>query len=111
MEVILKKTTINLSVFNQITVAAVLDFKLYKPLGFCVVKAYKWIVLYNEETNQIRKIPMFNLEVESDNSFLIKCSSRTPTTVSVDNSNERDELMIAMSDAKTKAIELGQFFI
>lgn len=110
MEVILKKIKINLSVFNQIMVAGISDFMIYKPLGFCVVKGHKWIVLYNEETNQIRKFLTFKLESESDTSFIIKFPTAS-TTVKFDSIQEKVESFVAMIYVKDKANELGQFFI
>jgi hypothetical protein len=58
MEVLLKKTKITSSILNQCAVAFLNQLMSYEVLGYCVLKAKRWIVLYNSKTNDLKKFPL-----------------------------------------------------
>jgi hypothetical protein len=67
MEVILKKTKITNSIINQTLIAGSFDLLSFEILGFCVVKKYKWIILYKSSTNELRKYPYIKDVYYDDN--------------------------------------------
>lgn len=54
MEVLIKKGKITATILRQMPIAQYNELKTFKVLGWCQSK-YKYIVFYNEDTNELRK--------------------------------------------------------
>jgi hypothetical protein len=118
MQVILKKTKITKSIFNQTMTVNANDLPLYEVIGFCVINSIKWILLYNSNTNELRKYVLFvDLKKEfnnSDNIFTVKVilgSNYTPMSYSSNSEIESLEFIKKLTNIKNKSISLGQIFI
>jgi hypothetical protein len=118
MEVLLKKSKITSSVLAQTLIASISDLKSSKVLGWCVYKKHKYIVLYNSQTNELRKYFLFKevkSQIEHINKpfsvwvdFGIGLNSLTYTTI---DQNESQELLELLEKVKQQAIMIGQFFL
>ena len=70
MEILLKKTIITKSIIEQVLPPDINKLDLYNILGFCIFKKYKWILLYNDCSNDLRKLRMYNT-VTIDGDYII----------------------------------------
>ena len=118
MEVILKKSKITNSILGQTLIASMGNFKTMKVLGWCYYKTNNWIVLYNEETNELRRYPLFKSIERMPISY-----GRVKDEIKVYNHNmntqyytfDTEEEAITFYDlingVKSTAMQLGQFFL
>ena len=118
MEVILKKVKITNSILNQTVILSSTDeLNKFEVLGFCIVKTHKWIVLYNESTNELRKFLMFKEVIVDENHstpFWIKVIFPvTYRSAIYQGKNEEDcnEFIKSMNEIKHQAEIKGQFYI
>ncbi len=58
MEVILKKSKITKSIFNQIDKLKLDEIDLIEPIGWCLVDGIKYAIFYNTETNLLSKFAL-----------------------------------------------------
>ena len=117
MEVVLKKTKLTNSIMSQVLTLQPTEKTGFSSLGFCVYKKTKWIVLYNEDNNELRKYPMFTkvekLIDHSPNPFQVRVTFPTfvarPYTLLSD--NEVKNLISFFNSVKDDAIDKGQIFL
>ena len=110
MEILLKKTKVTKSIVEQLLPPDINKLDLYNVLGFCIFKKYKWILLYNDCSNDLRKLLWFNKIKLNDSTSIILdrgCTLRAETHI-VDSPIN---LLNIFEDIKSKSLEKGQIFL
>lgn len=118
MEIILKKTKITNAVLKQTLQAGISDITIFYVLGWCVYKDFKWIVLYNYNTVQLRKylIPkMIIPELDTyNNKYIVRVEfsgNVNQHIYSFDNMDESNKFALRLKTVQDLAESRGQFFI
>lgn len=122
MELILKKTKLTSSIINQILRANELALKTYSVVGWCIHQKIKWVILYDENTKDLKKylIPVdVKIEGLTGSSTLphevyLKVdfgSKYTPLHYRYPTEEEAKEFMGHIRKIKRLAETVGQFFI
>lgn len=117
MEVLLKKSKITSTIFNQIGIASISQLITYDILGFCINKGYRWIVLYYNETNDLKKFRLIK-KVETKASGLdqlvceIEFYGDSPTgTYRLDNNFNQETWLDKLLAVRDTALSKGQFYL
>lgn len=122
MEVLLKKTKITKSIFNQMQKAHSKDFHLYKVLGFCLVNEKKWILLYDEKLSTplkydfITNIKQGVVKTDKDgyttiHPHYVSCHSTIDIKLTFKTEEEAKKVYNNLIETMNKASELGQIFL
>ena len=117
MEVLLKKSKITNSILTQTLEASFSDIKKFKTLGFCVFNKRRYIILYNEDTNELRKFPMIRDVIKSpgnQESLIVKTifgHNYIPRIFKCEDKEGVEKVMQTFKDIKRHAIANGQIFL
>jgi hypothetical protein len=117
MELSLKKTKLTNSILNQTVIATLDELKvLFYPIGWCIQKNLKWVVLYNDNTSELRKLLMPKDIWSEVNYGQSKVKIRFEgnvniLTYNVGSDEERDMCMEVFKYIKDSSNLKGQFFL
>lgn len=122
MEVLLKKTKITKSIFNQMQTARSKNLKSYKILGFCLLSESKWVLLYDEKTSTPFKYEfmtnIFKGVIEEDqhgytppHPHYVSMYSNSTYKLPLKTEQEAKDICQTLIDTMEKASELGQIFL
>lgn len=120
MEVKIKKTKLTKSIIDQITVLSQKEItdNVWTPIGWCVYKSntkliYRLIILSDGEGGGLRKIPMYNDIVDSEEGLMFKTSSDKVRDIyfAPETLDEWKDIRTYGWKLLTSAKEKGQFFI
>lgn len=116
MELILKKTKLTSSILTQTVLASYADIKTFDVIGWCVHKNHKRIVLYNHDTQELRKYPMIK-DIKSEVYYMqhrtvIRFDGNFNSAVYNTKDDEESQVIYnEFNKVRTDALTKGQFFI
>lgn len=116
MEIILKKTKITSSIFNQIQNANVADLIPSNVMGYCIQKNQRCILFYNQETNELRKwtMPVSWGRYDDNDKKYVKIfygSHYVSLHYPVKDEEEGLSFMELIKEIKETSISKGQFYL
>lgn len=122
MEVLIKKTKITKSIFNQMHTARSKDLHSYKVLGYCLVAEKNWVLLYDEKSLTPLKYEfMTNInqgvvmpdkdEYTPPHRYYITCYSNANYKLTFKTEKESNDVYGSLIETMNKASELGQIFL
>ena len=115
MEVILKRSKITASIINQTGFANLIQLSSFEVLGFCIVKSVKYIVLYNGNTNELKKYMMYkNADVMLTDKLKVSVNyggNWVSSCYTLESEQRVSEVMVILKKVKFEAERKGQFFI
>ena len=119
MEIIFKKLKINSSIMNQTLRANNIALTTYKIVGWCIHKDSSWVILYDEDTKDLKKYLMIK-DVEiidnpaSTSTFSVKVgfgSKYQSFHYDFTTKEEAEVFMRRIKEIKRLSEVAGQFFI
>lgn len=115
MEVILRRTKINTSIFNQTVIISAQELKESITLGWVIAKKEKWILFYNADKNLLSKLRYI---VGITDPFVNECKlsvffgGRYSTKEYLfDNDDKKRLFKLRLIQIKEEVDNLGQIFI
>jgi hypothetical protein len=121
MEILLKKTKITKAILEQIVSTNYTECQEYSKnpdsiLGWCIVKDVRWVIFYNQISNKVSKLPLYQIYKNDtgNGEFLLHCWHNTrfiQKIYSFDTEEERDLRKTQFEKIAEMALTKGQFFI
>ena len=116
MEVILKKSKLTSGILTQTVVATYAELDTFDVIGWCVHKNLKRIILYNNNTHELRKYLMIK-EVSTEIYYMqhrvcIRFEGNVNSLIyNTKNDEESKVVYDKFIKLRTEALTKGQFFI
>jgi len=121
MDVILKKSKITGAVITQSMLCKIDDLVDSKIIGWCIFKTVKFIIIYFESQNIIKKFPLlYTLRIypkdeenpESSKWIVsVNYSYQTRVDYLFDNEDQAKQTETKINEGKKIAVQKGQFYI